>query len=392
MHEPTAYGEESACRPTRQIEDLYRYALASVSDVVFLTDADGRFTFISPNVGVIFGYSVAEVGQMGRIQGLLGESHVDTAELTMLGGIRNIVLDATTKSKRRRTLLMDAKCVYIEGATMLLYCCRDITELRSAEDQVRELLAALNHAARLGLAGRLMASISHEVKQSLAAIVIDATAARRAIGANDACAAEVPEILDDIVTGGRRAADVIDRLRSLSRKQPLSLRPVDLNLVVTATMSLLEGEARRRHVALCAELEASLPDVRADPVCMQQVLLNLGLNAIDAMDDVEPSARKLWLRTRRIDSDVEITVSDTGGGIHADVSCKLFEPFVTTKNRGLGLGLAIAGSIVDAHRGRIWAADNSELGAEFHIALPAVDSRFGTGSRQRASTRSEQHC
>jgi C4-dicarboxylate-specific signal transduction histidine kinase len=256
----------------------------------------------------------------------------------------------------------------------VLYCCRDITELRHAEKQVRELRAELAHVARLGMVGQLMASITHEVKQPLTAIVINAAAARRALddGADHPYAAELREILDDIATEGRFAADVIDRMRALSGKRPLSLEPVNLNSLVTDAMSFLEGDARRRHVALRADLENSLPDVRADRVCVQQVLLSLGLNAMEAMEDVEQTARTILLTTRGLDTDVELTISDTGRGIPDDVLREIFEPFFTTKSQGLGLGLTIARSIVDAHHGRIWATNDNEAGATFHIALPAT--------------------
>lgn len=226
-----------------------------------------------------------------------------------------------------------------------------------------------------------MASIAHEVKQPLTAIVSNAAAAARALedGPDHPHAEELREILNDIAAEGRLAADVVDRLRTLSLKRPLSLSPVALNEVVAETLHFVQGDARRRHVTLVAELEPKLPAVKADRVCVQQVLLSLSLNAIDAMEDTPPRERRILFRTRCTGDQVELLVRDTGTGISKPVSDKLFEPFFTTKAQGLGLGLAIARSIVDAHGGRIWAANNDGAGASFHIALPAFAERRASG-------------
>jgi PAS domain S-box-containing protein len=379
MHPTSGDGSELAYRALWKSEDLHRATLGTISDAVFLTDDEGRFTFICPNVDVIFGYSLDEVARAGRIGALLGEDLFDRRQLAQRGELRNIERDITAKHGQR-TVLIHVKAVSIQGGTVL-YCCRDVTDLRHAEEEVRSLRSELAHVARLALIGQLMASITHEVKQPLTAIVGNAAAAARALGdgANHPYAQELREMLDDIATEGRLAAEVIDRLRALSRKRPLVLAPVDLNDVVAETIRFLGGDARRRHVALCAELEPSLPAVRADRVCVQQVLLSLCLNAMEAMEDASPNARRILLRTRRFDAgvelrhaDVELSVSDTGRGIAEGAERKLFEPFFTTKPRGLGLGLAIARSIVDAHHGRIWAKNEGAAGATFHVTLPAV--------------------
>lgn len=373
MHDVSIDGRELAHRALRESEELHRATLGSISDAVFLTDEAGRLTFVCPNVDVIFGYSAAEVATAGRIAVLLGENLFDPVDLAQRGELRNIERDVTVKSGQRRTVLIHVKTVSIQGGSVL-YCCRDVTELRHAEEEVRSLRSELAHVARLALVGQLVASITHEIKQPLTAIVGNAAAAIRALGdgAEHPYAQDLREILDDIATEGRLAADVIDRLRALSRKRPLSLAPVDLNDVVAETLRFLGADARRRHVVLCSELEPSLPAVRADRVCVQQVLLSLSLNAMEAMEDVSASSRRILLRTRRHDHDVEVSVSDTGRGIPAGLENKLFEPFFTTKAQGLGLGLAIARSIVDAHHGRIWARNESGAGAAFHVTLPAV--------------------
>jgi signal transduction histidine kinase len=165
---------------------------------------------------------------------------------------------------------------------------------------------------------------------------------------------------------------VIDRLRALASKRSLQRQALDVNEVASDILRLVGGDARRRGITLRTELLPALPAIAADRVCLQQVMLNLILNAMDAMDQVEADARRLTVRTRRLPDAVEVAVSDTGHGVPADRLPRLFDAFFTTKNEGLGLGLAIARSIVEAHGGRIWAEDHGGQGATFRLTLPAL--------------------
>ena len=217
-----------------------------------------------------------------------------------------------------------------------------------------------------------MASIAHEVNQPLAAIVSNAGAGLRlSADLTGTHAAEVREILDDIRVQGRQAADVVQRLRLLAHKRPLALGPLDVNEVTGEIMKMVASDSSRRGVVLSAELASSLPLVDADRVCLQQVILNLVVNAMDAMDEVGAPERRLLVQTRRLDDAVEVTAArDSGEGISADRLPRIFEAFFTTKRDGVGLGLAIARSIVEAHHGRIWAEDHAGHGATFHVTLP----------------------
>ena len=188
---------------------------------------------------------------------------------------------------------------------------------------------------------------------------------------------ELGEILDDVRDQGRLAADIIARVRSLAGKRPLERRTLDVNEVATATLRLVRSDAQRRGVALRTELVSNLPAIAADRVGLQQVVLNLLLNAMDAMDQVDARDRRLVVRTRGLGDSVEVEVSDTGPGIPADRLPLLFDAFFTTKKDGLGLGLAIARSIVEAHGGRIWAEDRGGHGATFHMTLPVQRHRVG---------------
>jgi two-component system, LuxR family, sensor kinase FixL len=371
MSDPTNGGRERAYKELRESEELHRATLENISDAVFLTNDQDHFTFVCPNVDIIFGYSPDEVHTMSRINVLLGDNLFDHADLVARGEIRNIERDIKAKSGARRTVLVHVKSVSISGSTVL-YCCRDITEVKHAEEDLRVLRSELAHSTRLALVGQLMASITHEVKQPLTAIVANASAGLFIMARESAPYAEgLRDVFQDIIEGGRLAEDIIQRLQALARKRPLVLQTLDVNQLALDTLRFIEGDAKRRHVTTRAELETAVPVVQADRVCLQQVLLSLTLNAMDAMDQLDTGNREVLLRTRRTETGVELSVSDTGHGIAADALPKLFEPFFTTKKEGLGLGLAISRSIVEAHEGRIWA-ENAGRGATFHVSLPST--------------------
>jgi PAS domain S-box-containing protein len=372
MSGETNGGRERAYQALRESEELHRATLSNISDAVFLTDDDGAFTFICPNVDVIFGHAPDEVQAMGRIARLLGDDLYDRADLAAKGEIRNVEREVTSKSGERRSVLIHLKRVSIQSATVL-YTCRDITELKHAEKELAATRLELTHAARLALVGELTASVVHEIEQPLAAILTNAGAGMRLTknGAEHPERMELHETFSDIHDESSNAAQIIERLRTLVRKRPLELRPLDVNEVAGDVVRLVAADAHRRRVTIRAELVPGLPEIAADRVSLQQVILNLILNAMDAMDPVAAAERRIVVCTRHAETGVEVAVSDTGRGIAPDDLPKLFDAFFTTKKDGLGLGLAIARSIVEAHSGRIWAEDNAGPGATFRIALPA---------------------
>jgi len=364
-------GRAQSFEALRESEELHRATLSNISDAVFMADDEGKFTFVCPNVDVIFGFSPDEVLQMGRLEALLGESLFDPAELDSKIEIQNVEREVTTKSGARRTVLMHLKRVAISGGTVLCTC-RDVTALKEAERQLAVARLELAHAARLALVGELTTSIVHEIQQPLTAISANTEAAAMHVGRLPAdVRGELGGILTDIHEAIASAAEIIDRLRSLARKRPMEPQPVDVNELLGGIMRLMSADALRRRVHMCMEAMPLLPKIPADRISLQHVVLNLVMNAMEAMES-QKGHREVVLQTRLAGNWVELVVCDSGPGIAADMQPKIFDPFVTTKREGIGLGLSIARSIVDAHRGKISVGNGLGGGAIFVIALPVM--------------------
>ena len=242
---------------------------------------------------------------------------------------------------------------------------------RRAEMEGQRLREDLAHIGRVSTVGELTASLAHELNQPLTAILANAQAVRRILDAGQADLIEVRAIVDDIVDDDKRASDVIGRLRSLLKKGTLERSSVDMSELVGQVARLVAGDAVLRGVMIRLELAPDLPPVAADRVQLQQVIMNLILNGLDAMRDSAMGSRILLLRTAREgEGSVAVTVQDSGAGIESAELGQVFDAFYTTKTNGLGMGLAIVKSIVEAHGGRVEARNNPEGGATFSFALP----------------------
>ncbi len=241
---------------------------------------------------------------------------------------------------------------------------------QAAHEQVK-LREQLAHSARLNTMGEVVASIAHEVNQPLFAIVSNARAAGQLLAQETPDLAEIGAALEDIVQDANRASSVIARIRSFLQRKPTELVTTDVNSVIETVRSLLGPELARRRVTLLVALGTGLPPVRADAVQLQQVLVNLLMNAAEAMESLAPTQRRLELRsTTEPDGRLRIDVVDHGPGLDPQVRARLFEAFFTTKANGLGMGLAICKSIVEAHGGRIQPLDRSGPGTTMQIWLP----------------------
>jgi len=246
----------------------------------------------------------------------------------------------------------------------------DISERRRAERELAQQRIELAHLSRVAALGEMAGSLAHEINQPLMAILSNAQAAQRFMARENPDLAEVRAAIADIVDDDKRAGEVIHRLRALLRKGELQRGPLDLNDVVIEVLRLTRNELLNRGVVAITELAPSLPSLLGDRVQLQQVLLNLVMNSCDAMDGV-PKGRQILVRTGVADgSGVEVSVSDSGHGIpHADLE-RIFEPFVTSKQHGMGLGLSVCRTIVAAHGGRLWAESGAPRGATLKFLLP----------------------
>jgi signal transduction histidine kinase len=243
---------------------------------------------------------------------------------------------------------------------------------KQGELEAQRLRQDLAHIGRVSALGEFAASLAHELNQPLTAILSNTQAALRLLAADAVDLEEVREILKDIETDDKRAADLINQLRGLIKKGDPEFVPLDLNEIVGEVAWLVRSDAILRNVSVSLEFAADLPKVRGDRVQLQQVVLNLVLNGLDAMPESCPGDRTLVIRTTR-DSATAVTVAvqDSGIGIHDKEMDRMFDPLYTTKAGGLGMGLAIARTIVDAHGGRLGAANNVHGGATFRFTLPA---------------------
>jgi two-component system sensor kinase FixL len=221
--------------------------------------------------------------------------------------------------------------------------------------------------------GELAASLAHELNQPLTAILSNAQAAQRFLSVKPTDLDEIKDILKDIVEDNSRAGEVIRRMRALVKKEDLAFAALDIAGVVRDVIQLVHSDAILRNVRVSLEASPNLPSVRGDRVQLQQVVLNLLLNAFEAMKDTPAAEREALVRTEITGvNEVDVAVCDRGVGLTSDKLDKIFQPFFTTKKDGLGMGLSISRSIVDRHGGRLWAENNRDRGATFHVVLPVL--------------------
>jgi PAS domain S-box-containing protein len=257
----------------------------------------------------------------------------------------------------------------VEAALAII---RDLTEHVLASEALREAQAELAHVNRVTTMGQLTASIAHEVKQPIGAAVTNAQAALRFLGTEVIDTNELREILRDIVKDGNRAGEVISRISDLIKKAPPRRDNLEINGAIREVIEFTRGATARNRVSIRTELADRLPLVRGDRVELQQVILNLVMNSIEAMQSIEHRPRELVVRSGQDETQqVRVSVTDCGVGFSAENADRLFTAFFTTKSTGMGMGLSICRSIIEAHSGRLWATANAPHGATFQFTLPA---------------------
>jgi C4-dicarboxylate-specific signal transduction histidine kinase len=261
----------------------------------------------------------------------------------------------------------------VAGITFVILAVASIVSLserKRAEEALRSARAELAHINRVTTMGELTASLAHEVTQPIAAAATNAEACLRWLTGDHPNLEEARASALSIVKDAKRAAEIIRRIRQLFQKSPPQRESVDVNEIIREMIFLLRSEVTRHSISVRTELAADLPPVMGDRVQLQQVMMNLITNSIDAMKDVD-GPRELAIKSQRAEHEqVMVCVSDTGAGLPPQQADQIFSAFFTTKPHGTGMGLSISRSIVESHSGRLWAADNSSRGASFHIILP----------------------
>ena len=250
----------------------------------------------------------------------------------------------------------------------------DITARKQAEEEKQLLQQEIAHVGRVSLMGQLASALAHEINQPLGAILRNAEAAELFLQNPLPDLNEIREILADIRKDDQRAADVIDRMRGLLKRRDLVKRSLDVRELVSNVITLVQFDAAARQIRLEVVMADDLPPIRGDVVHLQQVLLNLITNGMDALGETKRENPQIRV-TAALDGQqtVEIAVSDTGNGISNDKFAHIFDPFFTTKANGMGMGLSISSTIIEAHNGRLWAENNKDGGATFRITLPIAD-------------------
>ncbi|MGY2185242.1 sensor histidine kinase [Pseudomonas sp. SDO5591_S426] len=314
-------------------------------------------------------------GAPSSVDLFLARTHPDDLPL-VLAGFDKAARHATLIEVKHRLLMPDGRIKYLHmfatplGSFEYLGALMDVTASKLAEEALCRAQTQLAHVTRVTTLGELAASIAHEVNQPLAAITSSAEACRNWLGHPQPDVFEVRQSLERIIASSNRASEITHRVRALSRKCGPLRQNESLNDIVSETLSLVRYELAHHKITPKIELTAFGGQVSADRVQLQQVIINLIINACQAMDAVSPGERALCIRTRVKDNEAVLEVADQGPGIPAEVLPQLFTPFFTTKANGLGMGLSICRSIIDFHEGRIWATSTSGQGSSFLFALP----------------------
>jgi PAS domain S-box-containing protein len=363
----------------RQSEERNRAILRAVPDLMFVFSDDGTYLdFHAKDPEALFVPPEAFLGK--KMRDIMPQPLADQFSLAFERAL------ATNEPERLEYSLdlpherrfFDA-CIVRCDSAKLLSIVRDITDRKRAELDAAAQRQELAHLNRVLILAEQSGALAHELSQPLAAILANAQAARHLLDRTPLDLEELRATLDDVIKSDKRAGMVIHRLRDLLKKSNAVLQPLDLNEVTREVLDLTHSDLLLRRMPITTALSPGIPPVLGDRVQLQQVILNLLINACDAMSTVEPAERELKLTTVADDECVQIAISDRGVGIPEGALDSVFDPFVTHRADGLGLGLAISRSIVMAHRGRIQAENNADRGATFRCFLPLAGIGDGAG-------------
>ena len=359
----------------KRAEYLIWHVFESSPDSISIVGRDYRYQRVNPVFARFWGMPAENIVGM-QVTDLMGRENFERRVKNLdrcFAGEEVSFADwfATPHGRKYRAISYSPLRPDLQRVEAALVIARDLTEHVLASEALREAQMQLAHVNRVTTMGQLAASIAHEVNQPLAAAVTNAYAALRWLGAQPPDVEEGRQALGYIIKDGRRASEVIDRIRGLIKKAPARNDPLDINEVVLEVIALTRSEALRNGVSLQSQLANGLPLVQGDRIQLQQVMLNLIVNAIEAMSSTSEGSRELLISTGKDGSDaVLVVVRDSGPGLDPEGLGRLFDALYTTKPGGMGMGLSICRSIIEAHGGRIWATANVPQGAVFQFILP----------------------
>jgi len=368
----------------RESETRFRTFVDHAADAFFMLDFEQR---------IIIDANQAACDSLGFTrQELIGQTplafHLDSysAEMKLLAeraATGESVFDRHLHRRKDGSLFpveVHTNAISYDGHRFLLKVARDISDRVRAEEQrdkLRQLEAEIAHLDRVTMLGELTASIAHEVNQPLSGVVSNGSACLRWLAGEVPNMEEAREAARRIVRDGKRAADVVARVRAMTKRTEASREKLDVNETIRDVLALVGDEAKKNRVLIRTEFADDVFPILGDRVQLQQVVLNLVMNGMEAMSNVSENARELAITTRNVDpNQVQVTVQDSGKGLDPDTMPKIFDPFYTTKPHGMGMGLSISRSILQAHGGQLWAAANDGPGTSFHFTLP----RYGEKS------------
>jgi two-component system, LuxR family, sensor kinase FixL len=360
-------------------EEKYRLLVENQTDLVVKMNKEGSLTFVSPSCCEMFERTEEQLlgTSFARLLGSNG-SNGDSVPPDIWSGLfkpphRCQLETRTMTASGWRRLSWVAKAVLDEKHNVIEVVAggRDITEQKRAEEQARQHMNELAHVSRLSSMGEMASALAHEVNQPLASILSYTQACLRLLKSDNHDTSELRAAMERVAHNAERAGEIVRHLRDFVRKDEPSRTPVNVNYLVREVYRLMRTEMRQNSIAFSFDLAENLEPVVVDNIQLQQVVFNLLRNGMEAINASAGEERHLSIRTSRGNGhDIEIAVSDSGMGIAAAIADRLFEPFVTTKPGGMGIGLSISRSIVETHGGRLWATANPKGGTTFHIRLP----------------------
>jgi PAS domain S-box-containing protein len=352
---------------------LFRTLVDQSNDAIEVVDPETmRFLDANEKACSALGYSREELLSLGVFD--IDPAFSESSVVKVMEELRKsgfMVLESVNRRKDGSTFPVEVNLKWVQiERNYVVAIARDLTERKRAEEVLRESQAELAHMARIATMGELTASIAHEINQPLTAVATNASAALHWLVAKPPNLDEARQAMAWAKQEANRASRVIKRIRSLVKKATPQLRPLNVNEVIREILALSRTQLIKGGVAVRTELVDDIHTVLGDRVQMQQVMLNLIMNAIEAMITIKDRPRTLVIKSRNDPEGVLVEVQDSGNGLDPEQASRIFESFFTTKSEGIGMGLSISRSIVEAHGGRLSAAPGSSHGAVFHLILP----------------------